>query len=142
LKKYLPIFIVLGVILLVLVFLTYWEPPQRDALDDSIWQVTDLNREPLIEETTLTIRFHNGKVNGSSGCNRFTGRYKIQEEILSITIREATTDNCLNPGIMDQERAFMRYLQNASGFQLEGQELTIFTGTGGKVVFTSMLSNK
>ncbi len=138
-KRYLPIFIVVGVILLVLIFLTYWEPPPRDVLDESIWKVIDLNSEALIEETTLTIRFHNRKVNGSSGCNRFAGRYKVEEDALTITIREATTDNCLNPGIMDQEKVFMGYLQRATGFQVVGQELTIFTGEDGKVVFFSML---
>lgn len=134
-KKYLPVFIVIGVILLVLIFLTYWEPPLRDVLDDSIWEVTDLNSEPLIPETTLTIRFHNRKVNGSSGCNRFNGRYQVEGDTITISIREATTDNCLNPGIMDQEKAFMKYLQDATGFHLQGQEMTIFMRDGGEVVF-------
>ena len=139
-KKYLPVFIVIGAILLVLIVLTYWEPPQRDILDDSIWRVTNLNNETLIEETTLTIRFHNRKVSGSSGCNRFHGRYQVEGDTLTISIREASTDNCLNPGIMDQENAFKKYLQGAATFLLENQRLTVFTGDGGEVVFTSMIN--
>lgn len=141
-KNYLPILIVVGVILLVLLFLTYWEPPRSDILDESIWKVNDLNSEPLIPETTLTIRFHRRKVNGSSGCNRFNGRYQIEDDTLTISIRESTSENCLNPGIMDQERAFMQYLQEARSFKIDGQGLTIFTGEDGEVVFTSMLKEE
>ena len=140
-KKFLPIVIVIGAIFLVLIFFTYWEPPQRDVLDDTIWKVLDLNGEPLIEETTLTIRFHDRKVSGSSGCNRFNGRYEVEGDTLTITIREATTDNCLNPGVMKQENFFKGYLVTASSFGLEGQELTISTVDGGEVIFISMLGD-
>jgi len=140
-KKFLPIVIVIGAIFLVLIFLTYWEPPPRDVLDDTIWRVIDLNDEPLIDETTLTIRFHDRKVSGSSGCNRFNGRYKVAGDTLTITIREATTDNCLNPGVMKQENSFKGFLMVAISFSLEGQELTIVTVDGSEVIFISMLGD-
>lgn len=140
-KKFLPLVIVIGAIFLVLIFLTYWEPPQHDVLDDTIWEVIDLNKEPLVTETTLTIRFHDRKVSGSSGCNRFSGRYEVQDDTLAISIREATSENCLNPAVMNQEQAFKNYLSTASGFYLTGPELTITTGNGGTVVFHSMLAD-
>ena len=84
-KKFLPIIVILGAIFLVLLFLTYWERPKRDILDDSIWKVVVLNNTPLLEGTTLTLRFHDRKINGSSGCNRFSGRYKVEGEEIYIT---------------------------------------------------------
>ncbi len=140
-KKYLPVVIVIGTIFLVLIFLTYWEPPQRDVLDDTIWEVIDLNKEPLVTETTLTIRFHDRKVSGSSGCNRFNGRYEVEDDKIAISIREATTENCLNPAVMNQEQAFKRYLSTASVFFMSGSELTITTDDGGSVVLISMLAD-
>ena len=106
-KKYLPLIIVPVVIFLVLLVLTYWKPPKRDVLDGSIWKVVNLNDRSLLFGTTLTLRFHNRKVSGSSGCNRFNGRYRVTDENIDIYKLEfLTTDNCLNPGIMDAGTSF------------------------------------
>ena len=82
-KRYLPILITLGLIFLVLIVLTYWEPEKKDVLDGSIWQVEEINAQPLLEFSTLTIRFHNQKISGSSECNRFKeiGRASCRERV-------------------------------------------------------------
>ena len=141
-KRFLPVIVVMGVIMLVLLVLTYWEPKRTDTLDGSIWEVTSLNNESLIKETTLTIRFHNRKVSGSSGCNTFRGTYAIENETISIVIIEATTDNCMNPGIMEQEREFRHYLEEATEFQQDDTQLTVISENGDLVEFDSMLDDQ
>lgn len=138
-KKYLP-FIAIGGILLVLIFLTYWEPPKRDDLDKSIWKVVNLNNTELVEGTTLTIRFHNQKISGSSGCNTFKGRYELNGEEIRLSILEQTTTNCLKPEIMDQERLFIGYLKKLSAFGLSGEQLITTTVDGARVEFAWMAS--
>lgn len=115
-KKYLPLIVVVGSALLLLLVLTYYEPPRRDALDETIWQVTDMSEVTLIEETTLTLRFHKGKVNGSSGCNRFNGAYSVKGSQISINVIDKTTENCMRPGIMEQEREFISYLGEITSY--------------------------
>ena len=141
-KKYLPVVIVLGVILFVLTFPTYGEPQQSDVLDDSIWKIIDLNGEPLVKGTTLTIRFHNHKVSGSSGCNRFSGRYRVDADSITIIIKQETTKNYPTPDVLRQEDAFKRYLLDVSSFIMEGQVLTHLTEQGGAIIFSSLLSKQ
>lgn len=137
-KKLLIGLIATGILILVLLVLSNWEPPKRDILDGTIWKVVSLNNTPLVKSTTLSIRFHNWNVSGSSGCNTFTGRYKITEENISITDIEMNTTNCLFPGTMDEERTFIKYLQEVVNFTFSGQELTLKTKNGNIVKLVSL----
>lgn len=139
-KRALPIIIFFGVTFAVLIFLTYYEPPKRDVLDEGIWKVANLIDTPLVEGTTLTIRFHDGNVKGSSGCNTFSGRYEVQNEHITITALELTTDNCMKPGIMEQERAFTKFLAEVDTFAVSKDELVLTAKDGGLVKFESMLT--
>ena len=137
-KKLLFGLIAMGILILVLLILSNWEPPKRDILDGTIWKVVSLNNTPLVKSTTLSIRFHNRNVSGSSGCNTFTGRYKVDEESISIDKIELNATNCLFPGTMDEERAFIKYLQEDANFNFSEQELTLTTKNGNIVKFISL----
>lgn len=130
----------MGIIILVLLVLSNWKPPKRDVLDGSIWKVLELNNTPLVENTTLTIQFNNRKVNGSSGCNTFSGRYEIKEESIRIYDLELKTENCLNTGIMDEERSFIKYLPDIINFKFSGQKLNLTTNNGNSVNFVSLIT--
>ena len=106
-KKFLPILLFFGLSIIVLLFLSNWKQPAKDVLDRSLWQVVEMENTPLLPDSTLTMRFHNQKVHGSSGCNTFKGTYTVKGDAISITLLERTSDNCMNPGIMQQERSFM-----------------------------------
>ncbi len=129
-KRYLPILITLGLIFLVLIVLTYWEPEKKDVLDGSIWQVEEINTQPLLEFSTLTIRFHNQKISGSSECNRFKGRYTIAADIIHFEVLERTTDECMEPGIMRLDEDFINSLEKAARFSFSGNELKLYTEDG------------
>lgn len=137
-KKYRPILIFIAVVMLVLLFLTYYEPPKRDVLDGSIWKVVKMEDSPLVEGATLTIRFYNRKIDGSSGCNRFKGRYTLEDGYITIQIREETNQDCLNPSIMGQEREFRRLLISFASYVLNGNYLTLTTSAGADVVFVTL----
>lgn len=140
-KKYLPLIIVPTIIILVLLFLTYYEPPKRDILDGSIWKVINLDDAPLVEHTTLTIRFARARVFGSSGCNTFKGRYEVEENGIQITHLVLTTNNCMNPQVMQNERDFTGYLRNSTAFTLSGNGLSIITDNGEMVEFLTMVGD-
>jgi heat shock protein HslJ len=140
-KKYLPILIVVGAFFIALLIMTYVKPQKHDVLDETIWKVVYMDNTPLLEETTLTIRFHKRKVKGSSGCNTFSGRYEVEEDSIKITDLELTTANCMNPKIMQQEKMFTGLLEQISQFTLSDEELTTITNIGDVVRFVSLLSN-
>lgn len=133
-KKYLPIFITLGLIFLVLIVLTYRKPAKKDILDGSIWRVERLESTPMLDFSTLTLRFHNHKISGSSECNRFYGTYEISAEEIMIEVLERTEENCMEPGIIQQDEVFIAHLINAARFSFSGNDLKLLTSDGQELV--------
>lgn len=66
-----------------------------------------------------------GKVYGDSGCNRFTGSYKVKGDRLTIGPLASTMMFC--EGKMDAEQSFLTRLQAAVSYQATKRTLKIFT---------------
>lgn len=110
--------------------LSFWKPPRKDVLDQTIWQASLLDNESLLDQTTLSLRFHNHKVSGSSGCNRFRGKYEVSGKNIEFTELTLGTDRCMNPGIMEQETTFTAMLANSDHFELAERQLILFSPDG------------
>lgn len=140
-KRYLPVIITLGGIFLVLIILTYWKTPKKDVLDGSIWRVENLTAQPMIMYSTLTIRFHNQKISGSSECNRLKGRYEITGDQIQITVSERTTEGCMEPEIIAQDEFFVDYLTRVRSFKRTGTDLKLFSVDGQELVDLLMMAD-
>ncbi|HOV07126.1 MAG TPA: META domain-containing protein [Anaerolineaceae bacterium] len=140
-KRYLPMLIIVGAMFLILIGLTYCEPKKKDILDGSIWRVEELNGQPLIEFSTLTIRFHHQKISGSSECNRFKGNYELKGEQIKFDISERTNDRCMEPGIMEQEIVFIDTLETLTNFSLTPNRLQLYSAGGEERVNLLLLSD-
>ena len=80
-----------------------------------------------------TITFDDqGKVYGDSGCNRFTGGYKVKGDRITIGPLASTMMYC--EGRMEAEQEFLTAIQAAVSFKANKRTLTIFTPDG-KVPF-------
>lgn len=66
-----------------------------------------------------------GKVYGDSGCNRFTGGYKVKGDRITIGPLASTMMFC--EGKMDAEAVFLNKLQNVVAFQATDAKLRLFT---------------
>ena len=55
-------------------------PSAADPLDGTSWELYAYRKSRPVEGTTLTIRFENGQVSGSAGCNSFGGSYQVNGE--------------------------------------------------------------
>jgi heat shock protein HslJ len=66
-----------------------------------------------------------GKVFGDSGCNRFTGGYKVKGDRITIGPLASTMMFC--EGKMDAEQAFLTKLQAAVSYTATKKTLKIFT---------------
>lgn len=66
-----------------------------------------------------------GKVYGDSGCNRFTGGYKVKGDRITIGPLASTMMFC--EGKMDAEAIFLNKLQNVVSFKATDTRLKLFT---------------
>ncbi|MFO1147270.1 MAG: META domain-containing protein [Alsobacter sp.] len=75
-----------------------------------------------------------GQVSGSSGCNRFTGRFTLTGETLSFGPLAATRMACPEP-LMQQESRLFAILAAVRGFQIaESGDLVLLTVDGPQLV--------
>ena len=94
------------------------------------WELLSINGVAPIEGTKITLRFLDGRVQGSSGCNTYSGDYTLGDDGVFQAGPIAVTEMaCLDPeGAMDQEVNYLRILQGASKLVRDGDEMTIEGG--------------
>lgn len=98
------------------------------------WEVTGFNngRQAIVgvlNETRITLKFEDGQVSGSSGCNRFGGSYSTDEGTLSIGMLRTTRMAC--PGeVMEQEQQFLAALKSASSWVIVRGMLDVHRADG------------
>ena len=98
------------------------------ALVGPEWVLTGLDfREPAPAEPEITMTLaEDGSVSGSSGCNRFNGRFEEGSELGSISSGPfMSTRMACEPEIMDLEQLFLQRLGSATGFSFWLGHLTL-----------------
>ncbi|MDR1273779.1 MAG: META domain-containing protein [Odoribacteraceae bacterium] len=107
-------------------------PVDAVALRANEWQLREMTTEKgtvTLPERVPTILFaDSSRVSGFSGCNRFTGKYKLSGGRLSLS--PLITTRMLCTGGMDFEQQFQRLLAEAKRISLLDGELTIGDGKG------------
>jgi heat shock protein HslJ len=86
---------------------------------------------PVMQGPVVTARFGaDGSVFGSAGCNRYFGRYSVNEYSITVSNLSATEMYCTQPGIMPQETAYLGDLGNASSFRVGSGYLKMYDRKG------------
>lgn len=91
---------------------------------------------------TATILFETGPdvATGSTGCNTYGGDYSVDGNSLSIGSIVATEIGCVDPpGVMDQEREFLRILSAVTRFEIDDNRLRLIS-TDGELVFAATIA--
>ena len=122
------------------------EPTQPATLEGTTWQLTGLNTgtaiASVLDDTQITATFGDGQVAGSAGCNRYFGSVTVQEGKLTVGMLGSTEMYCGEPeGVMDQEIAYLKALQSAAAFEIEGDVLTILDGNGNRALEFTVTEN-
>jgi heat shock protein HslJ len=76
-----------------------------------------------------TMKFEDGAVSGSTGCNQFSGGYTASGDTLEIGEVASTQMACPGPA-MQVERAFLDTLPRIAGWRMDGDELVLADGDG------------
>jgi heat shock protein HslJ len=95
------------------------------------WTLALLGGETLSSDHDLSIRFEEGRVTGSGGCNRFAGGYTLTGESLTLTQLVSTQMACADGDVMGQEIRLLERLSQVSMFDLTADgALELRTGAG------------
>ena len=96
------------------------------------WEVTgyDDGSQTLtgvLAGTTITADFgEDGTMVGNSGCNDYSGPYKVTGNQIGIGPLSSTRKACSDPaGVMEQEGQYLAALENAQVFAVDGTTLEL-----------------
>jgi heat shock protein HslJ len=122
--------------------LATFEAQSRD-LAGTAWEVTGVNNGKqavvsVVQGSSLTLSFsRDGTVSGSAGCNRYSGKFTADGEKVTIRSLASTRKMCPQPGLMEQETAFLRALRGAVTARVEGDQLELRDAQGALMVGAS-----
>jgi heat shock protein HslJ len=98
------------------------------GLSGSSWRLEDLAGTSAVSGVEATLEFLGGdRVSGNASCNRFTGTVKVSGSSITIGPLAATRMACMSDAANDQEAAYLRALNEAERFVLEGTTLQLFS---------------
>jgi heat shock protein HslJ len=85
----------------------------------------------VVQGTSVTLEFDaEGRASGVAGCNRYSARYVADGNALRIEEPALTRMACLQPGVMEQERAFVAALRSVASAKIDGERLELRRADG------------
>jgi heat shock protein HslJ len=89
------------------------------------------NLEVIAPQYVVTATFDNGKLSGSSGCNRYNTTYTARGSRLRVSSNIASTLIACNQDSSNVESSYIARLPTARSFSIRGDRLTVRTATKG-----------
>ena len=107
------------------------------SLENTHWQLTGYNNGKeavvgVLDGSNVTAIFGaDGKLAGSGGCNNYTADYQVDGSSLHIGAAASTRKLSAEPqGVMEQEAAYLKALESAATYQIQGDKLEIRDANG------------
>ncbi len=94
-----------------------------------------------IEDSEISIRFLDGRLNGGAGVNLYFSSYELVGNKISVGEAIGTTMKAGPENLMDQERDYLKKLSQAVKLELNGEILTLSTADGSVLIFYEKLEN-
>ena len=119
----------LTILMVLTMFLSACAPEEEDRSLVGRWDLTAYGAEgstsPALTENEPGLTFNeDGTLNGSSGCNGFSGEYTLEGNQIEFGPVISTLMLCDSP-LMGQEEAFFQVLMDTVTYEIEGDTLTI-----------------
>lgn len=104
---------------------------QLNSLRNTRWNLIELEGQPLLDGTKITMDVHSNSIKGFSGCNtyRSSGDIIIEKGHFQIHETARTTKDC-QPEILRQEVRFIELLTRARLYKVIGNRLYIYDNQG------------
>jgi copper homeostasis protein (lipoprotein) len=112
---------------------TCGDPFAVTPLENTLWKLTRLGDQPVVvgagqREPDLVFRSKEALATGFSGCNQFTGGYKLNGGEISFGAIAGTRMAC--PAGMEIEDAFLKALGQVRSWEILGQHLELYDSAG------------
>jgi heat shock protein HslJ len=92
-------------------------------LSGTSWRLFDLNtgQDPVLPETEITLKFEDGQINGSAGCNTYNSAVSGDENMPQVfTVSRITTTRLVCPDpIANQETAYLDHLSKVTRWRYD-----------------------
>ena len=93
------------------------------------WSLDNLQNNPLVPGTAITLQFLSADIAGFAGCNTYQARYEAspnEDGSYSVVISNLTTSRlACPPDIMDQEAYYLTFLRTITSAQIRENMLTL-----------------
>ena len=103
------------------------KPVPDGEITERYWKLVELNGKPLApaaNEAHIILKAGEDRVVGSGGCNRLMGQYELTAPgRIHFSAMAATRMACLDG--MENEQAFLKTLDSADSYTLDGDRLTL-----------------
>ena len=113
--------------------ITVSQAPQPPPFVGILWELKSISDPqqgliaPLAGTLTTAQFMENSSLEGSAGCNNYTGRYTVANSSITIQVDLGTQMMCPDPpGLMEQESLYLRQLQSVRSYQFSGNELAFY----------------
>ncbi|NET36451.1 MAG: META domain-containing protein [Cyanothece sp. SIO1E1] len=90
------------------------------------WQLSRWSAGSLPEDITITATFADGRLSGKAVCNQYFADASVQKD--SVLIKTVGATKMLCPTHADIERQYLKYLQLASAYKIDKDELALQCG--------------
>lgn len=116
-----------------------FRPRERAQLVGQMWTVVAYSQPGGVTTTplpgtTLTATFTaDGRLTGSTGCNEYATTYTVNGPAIALQPAATTKKACAQP-VMEQERAFLAALRQATTHELDERTLALMAADGSLLV--------
>ncbi|MGK7945230.1 MAG: META domain-containing protein [Microcystaceae cyanobacterium] len=99
-------------------------------LESSSWQLIRFQNAQGVPSLPYsqhepTLRLEDGRISGTSGCNRYSGGYQIKQGEISFTPPASTLMACGFEGLSQQEQSYFKALAEVSQYELKDGQLSL-----------------
>lgn len=104
------------------------------GLQEGEWRVTQIGGDVVPQDSAPTMTFAtDGRLYGSTSCNRFNSSYSLDGTSLGVGTLAATKRAC-ETGLMEQERRFLDAISLIENVSLEAGGFLVLSGNGQRLV--------
>jgi heat shock protein HslJ len=72
-----------------------------------------------------TLQLQEGRISGTTGCNRYLGSYQLKQGEISLEASATTLMACVFEGLSQQEQAYIKALTEVSRYELKDDQLLL-----------------
>lgn len=100
-------------------------------LSGTRWLLESMQGQALLAGTAITLKFKDGEMSGSSGCNFYGAKYNLTKDRFALSEIAKTEMGCTEPqGILEQEEQYVSTLTKSTRLRREGETLLMLDEAG------------